>query len=152
LAGAEHVLVPAATGGRLPGDAYSWVPAVTADLAEPSQRLTPDEGPWPGSLPSPAPAVVHPEPLVIDVRDAQGRAVRVTGRGAVSAAPATGELSGTTATESIVAWGGPWPLEERWWGASRARRSARFQLLTDSGSLLLVCLERQQWWLLGEYR
>jgi len=151
LAGAEHVLVPAATGGRLPGDAYSWVPAVTADLAEPSQRLTPDEGPWPGSLPSPSPAVVHPQPLVIDVRDAQGRAVRVTGRGAVSAAPATVHRSGM-ATEPIVAWGGPWPLEERWWDASRARRSARFQLLTGSGSLLLACLERQQWWLLGEYR
>ena len=151
LAGAEHVLVPVATGGRLPGDAYSWVPAVTADLAEPSQRLTPDEGPWPGSLPSPSPAIVHPQPLVIDVRDAQGRAVRVTGRGAVSAAPATVQRTGA-ATESIVAWGGPWPLEERWWDASRARRSARFQLLTGSGSLLLACLERQQWWLLGEYR
>jgi protein ImuB len=151
LAGAAHVLVPAATGGRLPGDAYSWVPAVTADLAEPSQRLTPDEGPWPGSLPSPSPAVVHPQPLAIDVRDEQGRAVRVTGRGAVSAAPASVQRPGTS-TEPIVAWGGPWPLEERWWDASRARRSARFQLLTGSGSLLLACLERQQWWLLGEYR
>ncbi len=33
LAGAEHVLVPAAAGGRLPNDAYAWVPAVTADLS-----------------------------------------------------------------------------------------------------------------------
>jgi protein ImuB len=145
------VLVPAATGGRSPGDAFSWVPAVTADLADSTQRLTPEEGPWPGSLPSPSPAVVHPEPVAIDVRDAQGRALRVTGRGAVSAAPATVQRPGT-ATEPVVAWGGPWPLEERWWDAGRARRSARFQLLTGSGSLLLTCLERQQWWLLGEYR
>jgi protein ImuB len=149
LAGAEHVVVPAATGGRLPGDAYTWVPAVTADLAEPAQRLTPPQGPWPGSLPSPSPALVYPEPLAIDVLDNEGRSVRVTGRGAVSAAPAT--LQRGTRAEPIVAWAGPWPLEERWWDITRARRSARFQLLTDSGSLLLVNLEQQRWWLLGDY-
>ncbi len=150
LAGAEQVLVPAATGGRLPGDSFAWVPAVTADLAEPAQRLTPAAGPWPGSLPSPSPAVVHAEPLPIDVLDDARRSVRVTGRGAVSAAPATVQRGAST--EPVVAWAGPWPLEERWWDIARARRSARFQLLTASGSLLLVCLERQQWWLLGDYR
>ena len=150
LAGAEHVLVPAATGGRLPGDAYAWVPAVTADLAEPAQRLTPSDGPWPGSLPSPSPAVVYADPVPIDVLDGEGRSVRVTGRGAVSAAPAT--VRRGTSSEPVVAWAGPWPLEERWWDVTRARRSARFQLLTgDRGLLLLVCLERQQWWLLGDY-
>ena len=65
--------------------------------------------------------------------------------------PAAVQRAGT-ATELVVAWAGPWPLEERWWDATRARRSARFQLLTASGSLLLVCLERQQWWLVGDYR
>ena len=128
LAGAEHVLVPAATGGRLPGDAYAWVPAVTADLAEPAQRLTPSDGPWPGSLPSPSPAVVYADPVPIDVLDGEGRSVRVTGRGAVSAAPAT--VRRGTSSEPVVAWAGPWPLEERWWDVTRARRSARFQLLT----------------------
>ena len=153
LAGPEQVLVPAATGGRLPGDAFAWVPAVTADLAEPAQRLTPNDGPWPGSLPSPAPAVVYPQPLAIEVLDDKGRPVRVTGRGAVSAAPATVQRSTSSRepVEPIVAWAGPWPLEERWWDATRARRSARFQLQTGSGSLLLACLERQQWWLLGDY-
>jgi protein ImuB len=153
LAGPEQVLVPAATGGRLPGDAFAWVPAVTADLAEPTQRLTPAEGPWPGSLPSPAPAIVHAQPLAIEVLDDKGRPVRVTGRGAVSAAPATVQrgTGSREPPEPIVAWAGPWPLEERWWDATRARRSARFQLLTESGSLLLACLERQQWWLVGDY-
>ncbi len=155
LAGAEHVVVPAAAGGRLPGDAFAWVPAVTADLADPAQRLTAPEGPWPGMLPSPSPAVVHAEPLAIDVRDNDGHPVKVTGRGAVSSAPATVQRktagSNTGRPESIVAWAGPWPLEERWWDTTRARRSARFQLLTESGSLLLVSLERQRWWLLGEY-
>ena len=121
LAGAEHVLVPAASGGRLPGDAFTWVPAVTADLAEPAQRLTVPEGPWPGSLPSPSPAVVYADPLAIDVRDSDGRPVLVTGRGAISAAPATVQRGTETrhAPESVVAWAGPWPLEERWWDATR---------------------------------
>jgi protein ImuB len=149
LAGAENVLVPAAAGGRLPGDAFSWVPAVTADLADPAQRLTASEGPWPGNLPSPSPAMVYAEPSVIEVFDADGLPVRVTGRGAVSAAPAVVQRG--RSTEQIRAWAGPWPLEERWWDAARARRSARFQLLTASGTLMLVCLERQQWWLLGDY-
>jgi protein ImuB len=150
LAGAEHVVVPAAAGGRQPGDAFAWVPAVTADLAEPAQRLTPPEGPWPGVLPSPSPAVVHAEPLAIDVRDDGGQPVKVTGRGAVSAVPATVQRT-SGLPEKLVAWAGPWPLEERWWDTTRARRSARFQLLTESGTLLLVSLERQRWWLLGEY-
>ncbi len=151
LAGADQVLVPAAIGGRSPGDAYAWVPAVTADLAEPAERLTAPQGPWPGSLPSPSPAVVYAEPLAIEVRDSDGRPVKVTGRGAVSAAPATVQRGTRGAPETVVAWAGPWPLEERWWDPTRARRSARFQLLTSSGSLLLVSLERQQWWLLGDY-
>ena len=95
------------------------------------------------------PAVVYAQPLAIEVRDGEGRPVKVTGRGAVSAVPAT--VQRNSRIEPIVAWAGPWPLEERWWDASRARRSARFQLLTESGSLMLVSLERQQWWLLGDY-
>ena len=150
IAGAEHVLVPAAAGGRSPSDAYTWVPAVTADLADPGERLAPVAGPWPGRLPSPAPTVVHPQPLPIDVIDAHGRSVRVTGRGTISAPPVA--IRAARDDEQVVAWGGPWPLDERWWDATRARRAARFQLLTASGSLLLVSLERQMWWLLGEYR
>ena len=150
LAGAQHVLVPAARGGRLPGDAYTWVPAVTADLGDPAQRLARPEGPWPGALPSPSPAIVHDPPARIGVFDDGGQPVQVTGRGAVSAAPVT--ICRAATSELVVAWAGPWPLEERWWDAGRARRSARFQLLTESGSLLLVCIENQQWWLLGDYR
>jgi protein ImuB len=150
LAGAEHVLVPAAKGGRLPVDAYAWVPAVTADLAEPSQRLTPMQGPWPGRLPSPSPAMVYADPPMLDVLDGDGRSVRVTGRGAVSAAPVTVRRGATS--ERVLAWAGPWPLEERWWDTAKSRRSARFQLQTTEGALLLACLEQQQWRLLGDYR
>jgi protein ImuB len=57
--------------------------------------------------------------------------------------------SGTV--ERISAWAGPWLLEERWWDATRQRRLARFQLLTESGRAFLATVERRQWWLVAEY-
>ena len=35
-AGEQQVLVPAARGGRQPHDTHAWVPAATADLADPA--------------------------------------------------------------------------------------------------------------------
>jgi protein ImuB len=51
----------------------------------------------------------------------------------------------------VAGWAGPWPVDERWWDPARARRTARFQVLTRSGRLLLVAVERGQWWLSAEY-
>ncbi|MDO8390810.1 MAG: DNA polymerase Y family protein [Actinomycetota bacterium] len=149
LAGEQQVLVPAARGGRQPHDAYTWVPAVTADLLEPAERLTMPTGPWPGRLPSPSPALVHDPPLPMVVLDAAGQVVRVTARGGVSAAPAAVTLGG--ASDRVRSWAGPWPVEERWWDPARARRMARFQLLTQSGRLLLAVVERGAWALAAEY-
>jgi protein ImuB len=149
VAGEQQVLVPAWRGGRQPADAYSWVPAVTADLADPAGRLAAPPGPWPGGLPVPSPATVYAEPCPVQVLDGSGAAVSVSGRGALSADPAKVHIGG--AGEALTAWAGPWPLEERWWDAARTRRAARFQLLTTTGRLLLVSLERQQWWLEAEY-
>ena len=89
--------------------------------------------------------------IPIEVLSADGGSVRVNRRGMIDAPPVSLRLSGAAGCELITGWAGPWPLEERWWDATRSRRSARFQLLTESGSLLLACLERQQWWLLGDY-
>jgi protein ImuB len=150
LAGEQQVLVPAAHGGRQPHDSHAWVPAATADLVDPGDRLTAVAAPWPGSLPTPSPAVVHRPARAIDVLDAAGASVGVSGRGVVSAPPATVQLGGST--EPVQAWAGPWPVDERWWDAARARRTARFQVLTRSGRLLLVGVERGQWWLTAEYR
>lgn len=149
VAGEQQVLVPAAQGGRQPHDAYTWVPAVTADLLEPAERLAMPEGPWPGRLPTPSPALVHAPPLPLSVVDSAGQAVRVTARGGVSAPPATVMLGGRT--EVVRSWAGPWPVEERWWDDTRARRMARFQLLTGSGRLLLAVVERGTWALAAEY-
>jgi protein ImuB len=144
-----QVLVPAGGGGRNPLDGYTWASAATADVGHSAERLAGVQGPWPGQLPKPSPAVVHAAPVAVTVRDAQGHVVAVSGRGIVSAPPAVVSLHGNEQT--VAQWGGPWPIDERWWDAARARRSARFQLLTGDGVLLLVALERQQWWLLAEY-
>ncbi len=151
LTGEQQVLVPAARGGRQPHDRFAWVPALTADLVDPAGRLTVPAGPWPGSLPSPSPAVVHQPPLPLEVVDAEGDPVRVTGRGALSAAPAAVRFPPATGGHPVTAWAGPWPVEERWWDPSRARRVARFQLLVGPGRLLLAVVERQRWWLAADY-
>lgn len=150
VAGEQQVLVVAGGGGRQPGDAYRLVPAATADLADSSTRLPSPVGPWPGQLPSPSPTAVHDQPLPIEVVDASGAAVRVSGRGALSGPPAQVRIGG--ALDAVTAWAGPWPLDERWWDPGRARRMARFQLLTGTGRLLLAAVEHQQWWLTAEYR
>ncbi len=149
VAGEQQVLVPAVQGGRHPHEIFTWVPAVTTDLLEPTERLTANSAPWPGRLPSPSPAIVHASPQAITVADAAGCAVRVTGRGFVSASPATVGLGAQR--ETVQAWAGPWPVEERWWDLTRSRRMARLQVLTHSGRLLLLAVERGQWWLAAEY-
>jgi protein ImuB len=73
----------------------------------------------------------------------------VSGRGVVSAPPSSVTISGRR--RRVERWAGPWPIDERWWDSTRARRSARFQVLTDDGALFLVAVERQQWLLLAEY-
>jgi protein ImuB len=151
LAGEEQVLVPAAAGGRHAGDGYRWMPAVGVELDQPAQRFRPSQGPWPGSLPGPAPAIVH-EPMVpLEVLDSEGAAVRVSGRGFVSAPPAV-IRSVATGTAQVRAWAGPWPIDERWWDTAKARRLARFQLLTTEGRLWLAVVEGGRWWLSAQYR
>jgi len=49
----------------------------------------------------------------------------------------------------VLAWGGPWPVTERWW--SVRRRRARLQLVTADGVARLLCTERGQWWVEALY-
>ena len=151
LVGQDAVRVPVWRGGRLPTERYGWVPAQTADLDRPQDRRRGAEhddaaaGPWPGALPAPSPPVVLPEPLQVDVLDANGTAVVVSGRGAVSAPPAT------VAGRAVTSWAGPWPVEQRWWSPERHRRLARFQVVLDDGAAQVLTVERQRWWLAAAY-
>lgn len=149
LAGEQAVTVPAWQGGRLPAERYRLVPATSVELDDTSARLDRGDGPWPGSLPAPSPTQVAPEPAVVEVLAGDGGPVAVTGRGEISAAPSVLIVGGRR--YRIVAWAGPWPVEQRWWAPERSRRVARFQLVTEQGVAHLVGVEQQCWSLLATY-
>ena len=149
LLGPESVRVPVLSGGRGPGERITF--AVLGDelvpAADPRQ-------PWPGQLPEPAPAVLLDDP--VELLDAQGNPVRVTGRGMFSAAPAS--LAGAGKRDGRLHWwAGPWPVDERWWDpeSPRAGRTARAQVLLgerpDTSWALLLCYRQRRWYLEGAY-
>jgi protein ImuB len=105
--------------------------------------------PWPGRLPDPAPAAVAgpaDDRAVVEVLDAAGVPVRVTGRGLATGDPARLDPGGR-----VVAWAGPWPLEERWWDPVRSRRRARLQVLGADGVARLLSLEDGRWFVDAVY-
>jgi protein ImuB len=150
--GADAVLVPEWRGSRNPGDAVVLVSAASADLADRDAAVQkePAKGPWPGVLPPPSPATVWAKPIAVRVCDASGSIVRVSGRGFVSAPPATFALLDEK-PQRVVAWGGPWPIEEHWWDPQRYRRCARFHILLDSGEAHLIVVESGVWRLEATY-
>lgn len=149
IAGEEAVRVPAWSGGRLPDERYRWVPAGAVDLDDPTGRLDRGDGPWPGALPAPSPTIVLADPISIEVADERGEPVGVSGRGEPSGAPHSVIVHGRR--QAVVAWAGPWPVEQRWWHPSAGRRLARFQLVTESGDAHLVVVERQRWTIVATY-
>jgi len=100
--------------------------------------------PWPGRLPPPAPASVHPDPWPAEVVDAGGAPVGVTGRARATARPARLSIAGGPWAE-VAAWAGPWPLDERWWDARDRRRRARWQIVTITGAAHLLAVESGRW-------
>jgi protein ImuB len=147
LLGPEAVRVPEWRGGRSPVEQVALVPAAAVDLGEDRPAARPPtaapapgrEVPaWPGALPAPSPAVLDAAGA-LDVLDTAGRAVGVDGRGALSGAPVR------VAGSEVVAWAGPWPVEERWWDPGRHRRQARLQVLTADGVARLLALEGGRW-------
>jgi len=139
MLGHPAVTMPVLAGGRGPGEQVLRVP--WGDRLEP--RLSAD-GPWPGRVPDPAPAVVPPSPLPAVVTDARGRVVVVSGRSEVSAPPAWLAVADGSPV-AVTGWTGPWPTLEHWWDAVLARRRARFQVATADGRAWLLLVDRGRW-------
>jgi protein ImuB len=81
--------------------------------------------------------------------------VSVSGRGSASAEPAKISVDGGPWVE-ILAWAGPWPVDERWWDHEQAKagRTARAQVLVDGGErsqALLLCYRQRRWYVEGAY-
>ena len=139
MLGHEAVLRPVTGGGR---DFASQVtPTPFGEKREP--RLAADQ-PWPGRVIGPAPGVVYPAACEAEVTDDAGEIVTVSGRCAVSAAPARLAVPGEP-PRRVIGWAGPWPLSERWWDPAAARRRARFQLATDDGRAWLAVVQDGRW-------
>lgn len=153
LVGPDAVRVPEIRGGRSSEQEVIAVPAVGVDLVGRDNARGVDEivdAPWPGRLPPPPPARIHPNPIAIEVRDEAGDVVEVGGRGLISSAPAT-MVGDSGRRVTIASWAGPWLVDERWWDRARRRRRARFQVVTDDGRAHLVICEQGRWSIVATY-
>ena len=157
--GPDAVATAVRVGGRGPGEQVRLIPwgdpppegaeaprAAAASGTARSTRTTsgPPVPPWPGRLPSPAPATVLSPPLRAEVVDAAGAPVAVSGRGVASGEPARVSVAGGP-WSPVVAWAGPWPVDERWWDPPAHRRRARWQVVTAGGAAYLLSLEGGGW-------
>ncbi|WP_426308799.1 DNA polymerase Y family protein [Cellulosimicrobium sp. E-16] len=166
ILGGDAVLRVEVQGGRDATDRVHLVP-FGEDVARPRDPALP----WPGALPSPAPAVVPVEPQDVVVLDAAERPVVVDARLAMSGEPVTvrwptaapeagarrpapprreGTLPGPGSVRAVVDWAGPWPLAERWWTPA-PRRRVHVQVLLDDGRGLLLASARGRWTVEGLY-
>jgi protein ImuB len=138
LLGPDAVTVPERRGGRGPGERVGLVPAHAVRLG--AAVATDDaDRPWPGHLPAPSPAIVHPDPRPVEVVDVDGAPVRVSGRGLLVGVPHR------CGPHEVIGWAGPWPCEERWWDPAAARRRARMQVVLSTGASHLLALEAGRW-------
>ncbi|MBB1256149.1 hypothetical protein H3146_22715 [Streptomyces sp. OF3] len=128
--------------GRSPGERVVRVPF--GDVAEEGRSA---DGPWPGRLPAPHPAVVYSTPRPARLLDSAGATVEVSGRAVLSAPPAAlGPAGGGGAgLVPVTGWAGPWPVLEQWWDPSRAQRVARLQVTTGDGRAWLLRVSGGAW-------
>jgi protein ImuB len=85
------------------------------------------------------------------VLDAEGHPVTVSGRAVLSAPPAQVRVGDRGAPAAVLAWAGPWPVEERWWDGAARRRQARLQVVLAGGAAHLLVLEGGAWSCAGTY-
>lgn len=149
LLGPNAVLTAVLGGGRDPAQRVTLVP--WGDELVPEHPVRP---PWPGQLPAPFPGTIPSDPPPVEVLDEDGHGVGVTGRGVLTAVPRRVSY-GQGQPREVLAWAGPWPVEERWWDPDSGRRRARLQVVLDAAdsghtALLLAC-EGGRWRVEGVY-
>jgi len=137
LLGVGEVFAAVPQGGRTPGEQVRLVP-----WGQPADHVQPLARPWPGSLPAPSPATVLTEPAQAEVLDDAGLPVRVGERLGLSGEPRRVRLGAEQ--HVVTGWAGPWPVVERWW-TSEGRRVAYVQVVTATGTGLLLGYQQGAW-------
>ena len=150
MLGPEAVLIGVLGGGRSPTDRARLVP--WGDDLTPAHLGQP---PWPGRLPAPSPSRVPTRPLPAEVLDDAGRVVGVSGRGMLTSVPYRIAVDGHPPCR-VLAWAGPWPVEERWWEPGGGQRCARLQAVlgaqpTEEPFAVLLSCAAGRWWVEGIY-
>jgi len=145
LLGPNSVRTAVPSGGRRTADAVRLVP--WGDDHTPARPL---DRPWPGRVPSPAPAVVFAEPLPAMVYGPDTKTVAMTGRHTATAPLCRVAIAGDPAV-AVTSWAGPWPVEERWWAPAESHHCARFQVCLADGRALLLALTGGRWWVEAVY-
>ncbi|MCK0115857.1 DNA polymerase Y family protein [Isoptericola sp. S6320L] len=138
LLGGDAVLTVRRAGGRDPRTRVRLVP-----YGEDTAVDRPADRPWPGALPSPAPATLLPEPAAARLLDAAGSDVVVDARLARDGDPA--RVRWDDGEHDVVGWAGPWPLAERWWAPDGGTRRVHLQVLLDDGRGLLLAQVGGAW-------
>jgi protein ImuB len=157
MLGPDSVQVVVPSGARVVQEQVRlmpWGDDATEQLREGLEPAA--QRPWPGSLPTPLPTIVHSPQLPADVRTADGWPVKVTRRGQLHAPPARFSMARSIMgsmgpSHAIASWAGPWPIEERWWDPAVARRRARLQVVTTDGQAYVLALEGGDWWVEATY-
>ncbi len=129
IAGPDSVLVATPQGGRDPSQQVLW--SRWGD--EPHSLIRDADAPWPGKIPSPAPALVPPEPVpfVVSWVDGMPEQVRLASRWV-----------------PVLSWAGPWRSFGRWWDGEGP--ADRYQIATSAGAYLCEVREGRTY-LLGVY-
>lgn len=150
MLGYDAACRPVRQGGRSPADRQALVPWGEAAVA-----LRPVEQPWPGAIPGPPPTRVFADPRPAAVVAESGQVVSVNERGVVSSPPASFRPVTPARQEDwqpVLAWAGPWPVEEGWWEPGRARGLvARFQVVGADGRAWLLRCDSAGWWTEASY-
>ncbi|WP_133800381.1 DNA polymerase Y family protein [Kribbella caucasensis] len=174
MLGHGAVVSPVIGGGRGYADRQTLIP-----WGNPPTPARPSDAPWPGSLPAtfgtsagsgmsagsgapnqwptPVPTTVYPVPFPARVLAADGRPVSVSARSVLSGEPAgfrldpAPQVADSNKLHSIIAWAGPWPVEERWWDEDTTNRLARFQFVTADGRAWLFVVRSNHWQLEAAY-
>jgi len=145
LVGHAGVVTAAVGGGRMLDDRRRWVPWGDDPGAEPRGPARP----WSGSLGGLVPSTVFRQHRPVSLLAADGRTVTADDRGALDGVPAVFAphplQAGGGDLRRVLAWAGPWPVQERWWDAASGRSVQRMQIIADTGDAWLLALDDQGW-------